>query len=51
MIILSGMWYCEAISVKYNGEKAGELICVKRTETVSRDRLRDSHILMSWCIL
>ena len=48
MILLSDVWSYEAIGVKDDGDKSGELICVKRTETVLRDRLRDlGHILAS----
>ena len=42
------MWYCETTSGQDEGEKAGELIRVKRTEIVSRGRVRDlGHILAS----
>ena len=40
------VWTCEATGGKEDGEKAGGLVRVKRTETVLRGRLRDhSHIL------
>ena len=42
------MWYCETTGGKDEGEKAGELIRVKRTEIASRGRVRDlGHILAS----
>ena len=41
MILLSVVWYFEATGVKDERKKVGELRRVKRTENVSRKRLRD----------
>ena len=40
MILFSAVWDCEATGVKDDGEKNGELIRCKKTETVSRGRFR-----------
>ena len=48
VILLSAMWNHGTTGVQDDGEKAGELIRVKRTKTVSRGRVRDlGHILVS----
>ena len=42
------MWDYEAADVKEDGERVGGRICVKRTETVLRGRLRGrGRILVS----
>ena len=40
MILFSAVWDCDATGVKDDGEKNGELIRCKKTETVSRGRFR-----------